>query len=95
MARFVILRWAQDAPPGRRSVVDVVRDGWTWLGFLFPLFWLLWHRLWFAAVMVFAIAVAIALLTQSPVWAAIVLPANLLLGLFVGLEGQGWRIGLG
>ncbi|RNC96631.1 DUF2628 domain-containing protein [Oceaniradius stylonematis] len=93
MARYVILRHEDRTPPRGRAPLLVIRDGWSWLGFVVPLLWLLWHRLWFAAFGVFAASLAIALLAQNPQWASLALPFNLLVGLFVGLEGQGWRIG--
>lgn len=92
MARYVILRHEDRTPPRGRAPVLIVRDGWSWIGFIVPLFWLLWHRLWFAAFGVFVASLAIALLAQNPQWASLALPFNLLVGLFVGLEGQGWRI---
>lgn len=93
MARYVILRHEDMTPPRGLPPVLVVRDGWSWLAFLFPLFWLLWHRIWFASLAVLAAMVAIALIAQSPPWMALGLPLSLLLGLFVGLEGQNARIG--
>ena len=32
-------------------------------------------------------------MAQNPQWAPLALPFHLLVGFFVGLEGQGWRIG--
>lgn len=93
MARYVILRHEDAAPPGGRPAVLTIRDGFSLLAFLFSLFWLLWHRLWIAALAVLAASVVLALLTRDPQWALLGLPLNLLLGAFVGLEGQGWRIG--
>ena len=93
MARYVILRHEDVTPPPGFPPVLIVRDSWSLLAFLFPLIWLLWHRLWFAAFAVLAATVAIALVAQDPQWMALGLPLNLLLGLFVGLEGQNARIG--
>lgn len=92
MARFVVLRHEDQMPPRRLPVIEIIRDGWSLLAFIIPLFWLLWHRLWFAAAMVFLAGVTIALLIQMPVFALIGLPLNLLMGVFVGLEGHNWRI---
>lgn len=92
MARYVIHRHEDRTPPRGRTPVLVIRDGWSWVGFIVPLFWLLWHRLWFPAFGVFAASLAIALLAQNPQWAPLALPFNLLVGLFVALEGQGWRV---
>jgi len=85
MARYVILRHEDATPPGGRPAVLTIRDGFSLLAFLFAFFWLLWHRLWIAALAVLAASVALALLARDPQWA--------LLGAFVGLEAQGWRIG--
>ena len=93
MARFVILRHEDTVPARDQPPLVVIRDGWALIAFIVPLFWLLWHRLWFAALIVLALGIAIALLVQDPQWATIGLPLNLLLGVYVGLEGQNWRIG--
>lgn len=93
MARYVILRHEDATPPGGRPAVLTIRDGFSVLAFLFPLFWLLWHRLWIAALAVLAASIALALVARDPQWALLGLPLNLLLGAFVGLEAQGWRIG--
>ena len=93
MARYVILRHEEPAPPAGRPAVLAIRDGFAPLAFLFPFLWLLRHRLWIAGLAAFAASACIALLTLRPQWALLGLPLNLLLGLFVGLEGPGWRIG--
>ena len=95
MARYVILRHEEPAPPAGRPAVLAIRDGFAPLAFLFPFLWLLRHRLWIAGLAAFAASACIALLTLRPQWALLGLPLNLLLGLFVGLEGPGWRIGAG
>ena len=93
MARYVILRHEERAPPAGRPAVLAVRDGFAPLAFLFPFIWLFWHRLWIAGLAAFAASVCIALVARQPQWALLGLPLNLLFGLFVGLEGPGWRIG--
>lgn len=93
MARYVILRHEDATPPGGLPSVLIVRDGWAWLAFVFPLFWLLWHRLWVAGFIVLAAMIAISLIAQTPQGVALGLPLNLFLGLFVGLEGPAARIG--
>lgn len=92
MARYVIMRHIDPAPSGRRQPVIALRDEWTILAFILPVIWLLWHRLWFAAFLVLGAIVALGFLTLEPAYQSIVLPANLLLNLFVGLEANGWRI---
>ena len=83
-------------PPGGASVatdeVRTIRDGFTWLGFLFPWVWLLVHRLWLHAAAAFLLqAIGGALMDEpglGPAGAAIMLGVNIM----VGLEGQNFRI---
>ncbi|ANM08503.1 MULTISPECIES: DUF2628 domain-containing protein [unclassified Rhizobium] len=83
-------------PPGsagtRLDETRVIRDGFTWLGLLFPWAWLLFHRLWLYAAAAFLLqAIGGALMDEPGLWpagAAITLGVNLL----VGLEGQNLRI---
>jgi hypothetical protein len=41
-----------------------VREGFSWGAFFFSVLWALWHRMWFAALIVFAVSVALSLLTE-------------------------------
>ncbi|AGS19934.1 DUF2628 domain-containing protein [Rhizobium etli] len=83
-------------PPGGGSAatdeVRTIRDGFTWLGFLFPWAWLLVHRLWLHAAAAFLLqGIGAALMDEpgmGPAGAAIMLGVNIL----VGLEGQNFRI---
>ncbi len=90
MAVYVVME-----PPGRGEKPDTtafVRDGFSWLGFLVPPLWLLWHRLWIEAALAF---VAMALLSMLAEGLSLGLAGpllSLLVSLFVGLEGQALRI---
>ncbi|RWO92888.1 DUF2628 domain-containing protein [Mesorhizobium sp.] len=90
MAVYVVME-----PPGRGEKPDTtafVRDGFSWLGFLVPPLWLLWHRLWIEAAMAF---VAMALLSMLAEGLSLGLAGrllSLLVSLYVGLEGQALRI---
>jgi len=92
MARYVILRDRGGSPLKRRPTILAVRDGFSILAFVISPLWLLWHRLWFAAMLVVAASVGLALIALEPRFAWIVLPANFTLSILVGFEGQGWRI---
>ena len=91
MAIYVVME-----PPGRGEKPDAtafVRDGFSWLGFLVPPLWLLWHRLWIEAALAF---VAMALLSMLAERLSLGLAGSLLsllVSLYVGLEGQALRIG--
>ncbi|RWM89895.1 MAG: DUF2628 domain-containing protein [Mesorhizobium sp.] len=90
MAVYVVME-----PPGRGEKPDTtafVRDGFSWLGFLVPPLWLLWHRLWIEAALAF---VAMALLSMLAEGLSLGLAGpllSLLVSLYVGLEGQALRI---
>ncbi|PDT06475.1 hypothetical protein CO666_02370 [Rhizobium chutanense] len=83
-------------PPGGTSATleetRTIRDGFTFLGFLFPWAWLLAHRLWLHAAAAFVLQAIGGALTDEPglglAGAAIMLGVNIL----VGLEGQNLRI---
>ena len=90
MAVYVVME-----PPGRGRDADAstfVRDGFSWLAFLVPPLWLLWHRLWLeAALAVVAIGASAALGEAAEIRAAGALLV-LLIMLYVGLEGQALRL---
>jgi len=53
MATFLVL-----TPPGGRPGDErarFVRDRFSWIAFLLPVLWLLWHRTWLAAALAFAV----------------------------------------
>lgn len=56
MARHVVME-----RPGEADGAVFVRDGFSVFALIFPVVWLLWHRLWFAALAAFS-AVALAAL---------------------------------
>ena len=87
MARYV----AMIPPAGGPDKALLLRDGFAWAGFILPAFWLLWHRLWIEALLVFAVTLGLgtageALGTPGAGWAL-----SLLVSLAVGLEGRNWR----
>lgn len=87
MASYVVME-----PPARGEDAVLVRDGFTWLGLLFPPLWLAWHRLWLEAVLA---AVAMALLSVAAERFGLGLAGDalsMLVSLYVGLEGQGLRL---
>jgi len=76
---------------GRLERARFVRDGFSWGGFLFPVLWLLWHRVWRWALAVMAFDVALLLLSHRlGVSSATLAAAGLLEMLFVGLEARHW-----
>ncbi|MHA6686942.1 DUF2628 domain-containing protein [Mesorhizobium sp. A556] len=90
MAIYVVME-----PPGRApdaAATVFVRDGFSWVAFLVPPLWLLWHRLWIEAVLAF---VALGFLSALGEASGFMLAGSLLsflVMLFIGLEGQALRI---
>ena len=88
--------WIVFQPPqtGGASEQDpaFVRDGFSWLAFLFPPLWLIWHRLWIEAVAAFAVLLAATALERVEGLGLAASLAGLLVAIFIGLEGNGLRI---
>ena len=52
MASFVVLTPPDDPEAPERA--EIIRDGFAWFALIIPVFWLLWHRLWFSAALIAA-----------------------------------------
>jgi hypothetical protein len=72
--------------------VVFVKDGFSWLAFLVPLVWLVWHRVWRGLagyVIAVTVLVGIGYLAGFPEGLATSL--GMLLNLYMGLEGNNLR----
>lgn len=80
--------------PGRDGVADVafVRDAFSWIAFIVPPLWLLFHRLWGEALIVFLALGVLSLVGEQAGWGLAGSLLTLLVSLYVGLEGQGMRL---
>ena len=100
MATFLFL-----IPSGAKSQDEnarIVRDRFAWIAFFLPFLWLLWHRAWLAAALVFAIQALGSAIIDHPVFGlaglGICLATNLLAAfegpsmVVAGLERRGWAI---
>lgn len=90
MATFLVLN-----PPGRVGKDEearIIKDGFSLFGLVFPMLFLLWHRLWLASAILFAASVMASVLAEG--WGISVLPFALWMtgALYVGLEGNNLRI---
>jgi hypothetical protein len=90
MAIYVVM----EPPRGRADADEIyVRDGFHWLGFLLPLVWLLWNRLWLETLVLLAVMLGLGLLGEtSGSTEMIVGGLTLLVSIYVGLEGSALRI---
>jgi len=93
MARFVIFEPPQASGYEAAAKAILVRDGFSFWGFLIPPLWLLWHRLYIEAALIVLALVALGLLgdrVQGIGFAASML--TFLLSIYVGLEGAALRM---
>lgn len=92
MAIHVVMEPPAKAGQNASEGAVFVRDGFYFFGFVAPILWLLWHRLWLAAVVTLAatLALAVAIEVAGLAFPATLLP--LLISLYVGLEGGALRL---
>lgn len=91
MASFVILSPPDEGQNNEGAIF--IRDGFSFLALLLQLFWLLWHRLWFAAAMLFLVYVGLTAAVDAwPQWSLFAVVASLSLAWFVALEGNAMRV---
>jgi len=88
MASYIVME-----QPGRNGPADIVfpRDGFSWLAFLVPPLWLLWHALWVETVLAFLVLGSLWFLGEAG-WPFAAAPLTLAVSLIVGLEGPNLRI---
>jgi hypothetical protein len=69
-----------------------IKDGFSWWAFLAPIIWLLWHRLWLAALGYVAVMVVFSFVGYALSFTdGVSAIAGLLINAFVGLEANNWR----
>ncbi|WP_378946382.1 DUF2628 domain-containing protein [Mesorhizobium sp. ANAO-SY3R2] len=93
MAIHVVMEPPVKAGQNASENAVFVRDGFYFFGFIAPILWLLWHRLWLAAIVTLAATLALAAVIEAAGLAS--LPATLLpllISLYVGLEGGALRL---
>jgi len=95
MTSYVVMERTTGARPaldGADRDSTIVRDRFTLIGFLLPVIWLAWHRLWLEAGLALAAMLAIGLggsyagLGSAAPW------LSLLVSIYVGLEGPALRL---
>ena len=90
MAIYIVME-----PPRRRADSDpvYVRDGFSWIGFLLPIIWLLWNRLWLETIVFLAVSLALGLLGERAGVAEFTIAGlSILLSTYVGFEGAVLRL---
>jgi len=90
MAIYIVME-----PPRSRPDSDpvYVRDGFSVLGFLLPLVWLLWNRLWIETLVFLAVTLGLGLLGEQAGAAEFAVAGiSVLLAIYIGIEGSVFRV---
>lgn len=90
MASYVVLE--RRPVTGSRPETVFVRDEFSLLALVIPLIWLLWHRLWFAAVILLLVSAALGMTGEYLAPGAAMFFAGIAVSFYVALEGHSWRI---
>jgi hypothetical protein len=90
MKSFYVLTAPAAGDPDRDTVF--IRDGFSWLAFLFPLPWLLFRRLWAAAIIAVALYLVSIFIAEQYGLDALPAAFSFLLSLWVSLEGGEARV---
>jgi hypothetical protein len=92
MAIHVVMEPPASAGKTASEGAVFVRDGFYFFGFIAPLLWMLWHRLWVLAALTFAVTLALGAVGEWTELIAAVPLLSLLISLYVGLEGGALRV---
>lgn len=90
MASYVAMKPPGLAEGAERAVL--IRDGFSFLAFLVPPLWLVWHRLWIEAAFALAASMALTALGEVVGFGLTAPLLSLLVSLYVGLEGSAIRV---
>jgi hypothetical protein len=87
MARHVVME-----RPGDPEGAVLVRDGFSVVALILPVMWLLWHRLWFAALGAFALVALATMIGWRIGLPGLIVAAELAVAAWVALEGGAMRV---
>ena len=69
-----------------------IKEGFSWLALIFPLFWALWYRLWIQVVVLVVLIGVVVLLAEFAVVDQLSIGAiEVAVGLVFGFLGNDWR----
>lgn len=95
MSSTFTIHLPKDALPGDERALEraeIVRDGFSWGAFFVPALWFLWHRHWVVAVLALVGTVGLSFgLAALRLPGGAILALELLVHLFIGLEGSSIR----
>ncbi|MEO1066758.1 MAG: DUF2628 domain-containing protein, partial [Pseudomonadota bacterium] len=92
MATYRVFKFTDALPEAVENGdnIRIVRDGFSVLALVFPLLWLLWHRLWIGVLAYLVIAAAFIAVSEL-VNPLIGFALNSLFGLYLGFEATNWQ----
>jgi hypothetical protein len=90
MKSFYVLSAPAGTDPDRDTLF--IRDGFSWLAFLFPLPWLLIRRLWLVAIIATLLYAVSIYLAETYRFDALPIAFSFVLGLWTALEGGETRV---
>ena len=92
MAAYVVMEPPRSSGAESGVQAEFVRDGFSLLAFIAPVLWLLWYRLWLAAVLTILAAAAIAALGNFSDLGVALPVLSLLVSAYVAIEGSAIRL---
>jgi hypothetical protein len=91
MAAYVVME-----PPGsggkKSAEAKFIRDGFVFPALVVPVFWMLWHRMWLEAGLVFLAAAIFGVVADRAEMGTLATMLSLGLAVFTGFEGAALRI---
>ncbi len=91
MATYIVMEPSAEAWRKGEDTA-IVRDGFHWLGFVLPVFWMLWYRLWMEAVVTFVATTLLAAAGRYFGFSGAASLLVLLIALYAGFEGAALRL---
>ena len=88
MATYIVMEPPAIDQDDATDRARMIRDGFSFPAFVFAPLWLLWHRMWIEAALVFAAGLIIAEAAERAGLGAAGSLVSLILSLFIALEGQ-------
>lgn len=92
MASYLVMEPTSQTARAEKAVI--IRDGFSVLAFLFPLFWFLWHRMWLEALAFLVIAFTLAGLATTVGSDPLVPLLSILLAILIGMEAPALRVAM-
>jgi len=86
MATYMVL--SSKSGPDKDPDAIFVRDGFSIMAAIFPLFWLLWHRIWVWALFLVLVLIGTSIGAASPVGDKLASFVLVACSLFFGFEGR-------